>query len=195
KGTGQHADEIDPIGYARYIAQREEGEQAAYKEKEWCARRVRHFELVRNRDEFTAIPVAGGLLHREPIGRQCNGENDPATDIIDLLKIHEKRGFGNLRCENTKKPGSPYPSLHSHAHSHLRSPGLFVHDDIKTQPQEEDQDVGTNHNQPYYPFVLAGIKMDAIKERNAVWDFEQIECSQRIGPFPVNGQVIEEVHQ
>src|SRR5690606_18786292 len=71
--------------------------------------RVRNLKFIGNRYEFTTIPVAGSLFHGKPIGHQCDGEDGPATDIVDLLKIHEKQDFGKLKTRKYKKPDSPAP--------------------------------------------------------------------------------------
>ena len=38
---------------------------------------------------------------------------------------------------------------------------LFVHDHIKHQPEEEQENIGTSNDEPHCPAFLAGIVVDA----------------------------------
>jgi hypothetical protein len=60
------------------------------------------FQFVGNRNEFTAIPVAGSFLHGKPVGNQGYGKHSPANDVIFLLKVWIHESGLKLRGEDSK---------------------------------------------------------------------------------------------
>ena len=91
------------------------GEEARYHHEERCSGGVSHFEFIGGRDEFGAVPQAGGGLHGEQVNGSGYGEHEPSRYPVVLLEIVHLSAFvlsERFLIVRTEKMRKKYAPVH-----------------------------------------------------------------------------------